>query len=224
MLVVDGYSLIVPPDWMLVDLQQDIPEQVDDWTRARLLGMGGELRKALRVPLRDSMRELLVGLKERDTSAVLLPATPLERTIMNPIMVFRRLEVPEGSDPLDQVVATAAADASAELMESDAFVGLRSHQDLAVTEEAQEGADRQLPAGLQERIATNLSVVKEAKDVLGAKYLRHVRYLVGRPDVTDRWLDIAASIGFYDHPDSRKLADRMLELFDTVVGTLTWLN
>lgn len=222
MLVIDGYSLVVPPEWELFDLQDDPRTSVDRWVEQRLLGLGTEVRRALRAQLREPMLRLLAGLKERGGSAVLVPSSPLQRTLTNPALVVRLLTAPDGTDPIDLIVATAASDPTAELIEQDDFVGLRSLEDVEATENTEHSLLARLPEPLAEQVSGSTYKGDLFKEQVGHRRVRRVRYLAGRPDAPDRWLDISGSVGYHDDPDSRELADAITSLFDAVVESLTW--
>jgi len=222
MLTVNGFTVIVPPDWSLIDVADDAADSAKAWADARVRGYSGQARRELRSTLIASMRGLLTGLKGREGLAVLAPSGPLVNPFDGGMLVFRRLMAPDGTNVLDMVVATAAADASGTLLEGDVNVCLRTHQDVEVGDDAEAKVVAQLPPVAQDGLVANADGFAEVRATLGRRFQRHVRYQVGRPDLTDRWLDVTGSIAFFDQEDSRALAEAQMRLFDTIVGNLTW--
>lgn len=222
MLVMDGYSVVVPPEWHLFDLLEESTPAVDSWIDQRLLGLGADVRRVLRPQMRQSMLGLLAGLKERDASSVLVPSAPLSRSVTNPILVIRLLRTPKGTDPVDLLVAAAASDPSAELMEEVDFVGLRTTEDRKAETATAESVLARLPRELTDLLAGSAAKDALLAEQMEGRWVRRVRYLAGRPDAPARWLEIDGSVGYHDDPGSRELTDAITKLFDAVVGTLTW--
>lgn len=214
----DGYSLFVPPGWVAFDLKRDLAEQIRAWSDGVVADLGTDVRRALRRPLETRMAEFLDGLKERNGSAVVLPGTPLTDRV-SPLVAIRLLEVPPDTTPMDTLLAVAASDPSASLIDSDAFVGLRTTDVVDVVVDADTVLDL-LPSDFVAPVRADPAKAKSIVGRLSDRKANHVRYLVGRPDVEDIWLDVTASVG-YSAADAAA-ADEAVSLFDTLIKTVTW--
>lgn len=209
----DGFTIFIPSGWIGFDLARPLDPQVDEWLAGLLVGFNVRLRNTLRQELAGQIGPFLAGFRDRDGAALLLPGTPLVDQV-SPMLAVRRLTAEEGAGTLDMLVALAATEPSATIIEGEGWVGLRTVTSVDLPESA--GPDAVLASSLL--AAGGIlegSLVRER----AVHRAHHARYVLGRPDRADRWLDVLASVTFTD--DGAEAAEEALDLFDTLVRSVS---
>ncbi len=206
-------TYLVPPEWELIDPAE--PERRIPAVVSGLLGeRTAEQREVAAPVLVEHLTAAMRGLGEAGAVAVLLGAYPMLTGMSVPSVVIRPLETPNGQAPIDYLVGLAAQDASAQLLEIDHAVGLRTHQVEPVASTPAEVPEEWTHLMTYEVRAS----VAEASD----RVAHRVRYVVGLPSLEDSWVELLASVQVPRGEWGEDMGATCLAMFDRIASGLTW--
>lgn len=119
---------------------------------------------------------------------------------------------------MDTLVAVAASDPTAEVIDIDPLVALRTSRTDDVTAVLESRVDEALAeVGVDSVESPAPEEVQEARALA-----RRVRYVLGDAEDDDKWVDVLFSLTHVDDPDQAELADAAVEAFDALVKTFRW--
>lgn len=213
------FRVLVPPTWVFADLAADRAASVRQVVRGLLRGVAPDKASVALPILTKRFGALFDQLAAGGFAAVAVQAESLDEIGMQPMLVIRPLARTEGADPLDMVVALAAQDQTAELIDGATFVGVRTRQVEKVTRKASQA----LPL-LGAEAAT---LAQQAGAALEATYQRVVhrsRYLMGRPEDADSWVEAFGSVEGSPDDVGEELAELYTRAFDVIVDSFSWVE
>lgn len=203
------FSVLTPPGWEQLPLEGASGAWIDDLADAVLAGRPRDSVAGLRRSLKQSLSALAAQAAELDLISAFVALPQGDPPALIPAtIVFARLPIPEGSDPIDLLVQLAMNDATATHVELDASVALRTVKDQSLRPESvvPDGTD------LPDDVAAELATVRQAG----------IRYVVGVPGDKERWLVAELSVTVPAGPDGDVLITAFGELLDAVMRTLRW--
>jgi len=215
-----AFAINLAPGWLQFDLLGDIDEQIARFARSVWNNAPPATRARAEAAVKEGFGPLFTGLADGGAVAVILAAKPFDGLVVQPMAVVMPLNAPEGQTPLDLMVAVAASDPSATVVDLDDLVGLRV---MSVAD-----ASERVRSGLTDAAAiVGATLVpdddgRSFDDVAAAD--TRVRYFIGDPGDEERWVDVLMSVSHTSLPGSEELADASVELFDAMVSTLRWVS
>ncbi len=211
------FRMLVPPDWVLVDLAGDVTGAVGQVVSGMARGLPAESARAVRTVATPHLEEMTRSLAEDGAFAVMMQAMSLDEVAVQPTMVVAPLPLAEGEDPVDALVALVASDPSASLMDLDDVVALRT--------ETSEVLDRDLSPGM-EALPADLAVkarqAAASLDVMAHRVAHRVHYLMGDPARPGSWVSLVASVQVPDDEIGVQLWEAYEPLFDDLAKSFVW--
>lgn len=210
-----AYEFVLPPGWGRIDLRGDVVAQVASLVQAFVKEAPAERRAKARGPLRARLEHMAHELAGRGALDLVLPVQSIEGAVLSASFVFLPFEVPPGEDAIEGLVALAATDASARLIEIRDLVALRTSVRIPIR--AKE---------LLDNSADLLALMEPADREHIAEspgqgfFSRRVQYIVGRPDRQDDWILVAFSTMEAPTPGSAELCTSLEALFDAIVKSV----
>jgi hypothetical protein len=216
-----GFTLVLPPGWARLEPGGDVDSQVDALVTRAFAGRGVDETARARRELGDQLR---ASAREAAAQGVLAVYFPFEESAGAPAPVslaVAAMHTKGQADPMSALLAIAAQDETAQAVDLAGSVALRTTRTrpVAMPTEAS-GADPDAgpdagPSGLDQNGAD--------EGPAAASYLRReVRYLVGDPGDTRRWLSFLLVSVLPDAPEPQELADAFEELVDALMLTFAW--
>ena len=127
--------------------------------------------------------------------SVMMPVTGPAAIAVRPTVVFAPLSLPPGRQPMDAVVALAASDPTAEVIDIDPLVALRTSRTDDVTEVLKDRASAVVVEMVAERsVETRVATAGPTNRALA----RRVRYVLGDAEDDDNWVDVLFSVTHLD--------------------------
>ncbi|MBK8468272.1 MAG: hypothetical protein IPL45_00330 [Actinomycetales bacterium] len=222
-----AFAVHVPPGWARLDLTGQLDAQVRGFVAAVLRGVPSDRAALVRPLVHESLSKVAADLASGGAVAMVMPVAPLDGLVASPTIVFMPLTVPEDQAPMDVLVAVAASDASASVVDVAGLVALRTistrdaHGDLA---EALAQAEH-LVAGSTEQEPKEQG--SEADGTAEGAQLTatatRVRYLIGDPGDANRWVDVLFSVTHSSLPGGNQIGQAAVELFDAMMHSFRWV-
>lgn len=210
------FTVTVPPEWVRID-PQDAASGVRAAAQRLLRDRSADQRVRALPLLVEQLGRVASEMEQKGVSAVLLGVDALDPRVGNPMVVIRPLDLPEGVEPLDYLVGLAASDSTAEIMEVDHVVGLRTH----ATEPVDPG--RSSPSVPMQGLIADEDARERVETALSSSRLvRRIRYVLGHPNAPDSWADLYASVQVPNDAQGRELADAYSALFDELAKGFRW--
>jgi hypothetical protein len=128
------------------------------------------------------------------------------------------------ADPLLVLQALAGSDPTAQLVDIDGLVAVRTHATAdasASAAEAQQLLDQVLADSDVPQVSVDASDLARPGEELTLVSSR-VRYTMGDPDDREKWVDVQLAV---DHPntsEAEELAQDAIDLFDAFISTFRW--
>lgn len=214
-----GFAMLLPPEWVLIDLKGSRRAGVQDVLRGWLSGLSAEQASAARPVLLARLEKLTSEMSEQGILALIAQAASLNEVGVQPMLAVRPLDVPEDVEPLDLLIGLAGSDASAELIEVEGMVGLRTTSVGALTADV-DAAVATLPGDLQARASA--PDAQAALVGVGRRKAHRRRYLLGVPDDRTQWVELFGTVEVGDEAEGDALASAYLDLFDSLVKSFEW--
>lgn len=213
----NGFTMILPPDWTMIDLQGDRRSGVRTVVNGWLSGVAPHQASVARPVLLTSLERMTADMAGKGIAAVVMQSTGLNEIGVHPTMVVRELDIPPEIEPLDLLIAMAGGDSSAQVLDLNHLVGLRTRDTERVERDIEAGVGA-FPPELGVRAAGMLA----DSDGLRQRIARRTRYVMGQPDDRFRWVELLATVEVADDDEGAALASAYEELFDALAGTFDW--
>lgn len=213
------FEVYCPAGWSHIDLSNDTGRSSRSLALAITASMSVEGRAALVGRVAHQLETAFTGLAEGGAWSVMLPLTGPTAIAVRPTVVFAPLPLPAGSQPLDALVALAASDPTAEVMDIDPLVALRTSRTEDVTESLETRAQDLVGEVLPN---ANGETPGSRTDGDPRVLARRVRYVLGDAQDLDKWADVVFSLTHLHDPDQSELADAAVDAFDALVATFRW--
>ncbi len=213
------FEVYCPAGWTHVDLSEDVRRSSRSvaLTTATTGPVEGRAELARRVA--QHLEQAFSGLAEGGVWSVMMPITGPTAVAVRPTIAFAPLSLPAGAKPMDALIAMAASDPTATVMDIDPLVALRTSRSEDVTAaletRALELVGELSPSG---SAAVPSVPMDDATRVLA----RRVRYVLGDAEDFDKWADVVFSLTHLDDPGQVELADLAVEAFDALITTFRW--
>lgn len=215
------YSLLVPSGYVLVDLEGDITRAVDGLADRIVLGLDTSVRRRARGVVVKTLTDSFTALAKGEAFAALISSEPLAEQALRPLMVLSRFRPEAGGEPLEVIVAMAASQSGASMMETDSMVGLRVERtdDVSVTAA---DLDRRLSGDVVDLVDAQPGGRGRLDTLVAARRARRVRYFLGQPGDEHSWIEIGASVQVAGDAVGEAFADAFVGVFDLVAKTFKW--
>lgn len=215
------FTIVVPPGWVVIEPDRDVAAAAAEVARGMLRDASPRQRQLAGPLIRERLAATALELGEKDVAAVLIPATSVAELAVHPMLVVRPLTWPEDTDPVDALVALAASDPTARLLDIDHMVGLRTERVDDVTERTR-AAVGDLPAALATLVAEDPTAAGRLAAVAAARQAHRVTYLIGVPNNDDSWVELTGSVQVIPDETGTELAGIMADLFDALAKSFRW--
>ncbi|MDR1266094.1 MAG: hypothetical protein LBK42_11190 [Propionibacteriaceae bacterium] len=214
------YEFVLPSGWHRFDLRRPLPAQAERYAAKLLEGASlGDRAAMVRANLARSLEAQLRQAQDKGILDLVMPTMHGAGLAPATSFMFAPLELPDGVGPMELLMATAQRDQTAQLVEIEDLVALRTEartvnagHDLAA-EAAQAGRQLGLPP---EAIIETTADLGETVTT----YSRRVQYLFGHPDRPQGWMVAVLATVESDNSDAKALADAVVALFDQIMLTV----
>ena len=211
--------MLLPPEWVLVDLKEGRRAGVRAVLRGWLSGLSDEQAASARPVLLARLEKLTSEMADQGILALVAQAASLNEVGVQPMLVVRPLDVPPDTEPLDLLIGLAGSEASAELVDVAGMVGLRTTTVDALKADV-DAAVATLPADLQAKASA--PDAQAALGGVGRRMAHRRRYLLGVPEDRTLWVELFGTVEVGHDAEGEALASAYLDLFDAVVKTFEW--
>ncbi|GEN80484.1 hypothetical protein [Actinotalea fermentans] len=229
-----GYSIVIPPGWARLDTGADVDRQVDALVTRAFAGRGVDETARARRELADRLRAMA---REAAGQGVLAVYFPFEESAGAPAPVslaVAAMHTKGQSDPMATLLAIASQDPTAQAVDLPGSVALRTTRtapanlpaDGPVADDADAGPE--LDDAVADALGAAVPVDADADATDGVDSAdvpwvrRELRYLVGDPGDSRRWLSFVLVSTLPDAPEPQELADVFEELVDALMLTFAW--
>lgn len=214
------FEVYCPAGWTHVDLNEDVAGSARSLALASVPDGPRDQRAALVGRVSHQLETAFSAMADGGVWSVMMPVTGPTAVAVRPTIVFAPLALPAGGQPMDALVAVAASDPTAEVIDIDPLVALRTSR----TEDVTEALEARVGDALAEVGIDNNPVESPApEEGQDARALaRRVRYVLGDAEDDDKWVDVLFSLTHLDDPDQAELADAAVDAFDALVKTFRW--
>ena len=117
------FEVYCPAGWTHVDLSQDVGRTARSLALVTVPDAAIEGRGALVSRVTHQLETAFAAMAEGGVWSVMMPVTGPAAIAVRPTVVFAPLSLPPGRQPMDAVVALAASDPTAEVIDIDPLVG-----------------------------------------------------------------------------------------------------
>lgn len=210
----NGFRLVVPAGWLLLDLTADHDTQVASATLALVEGVPTAHRSAVRAVVAESLTKLTTELAAGGASALVVQTEGLQLHVSLPILVVRPFVFPDGVEPLAALLALVAQDDGATLFDLPTMVAVRTRTE-AVADRPEALAS--VPDALVGEFARDAPARERAAAALRNRRELRVRYLLGLPDDASSWVELFGSVQATETTETEALLDAYAGLFDELV-------
>jgi hypothetical protein len=213
------FEVYCPAGWAHVDLSEDARQASRAVALATTAAVPSEGRAVLAGRVAHQLETTFAGLAEGGVWSVMLPVSGPMAVAVRPTIAFAPLSLPAGTEPMDALVAMAASDPTATVIDIEPLVALRTTR----VEDVTAAIGARASALVAELTGTEVAPPADAPDELEARVVaRRVRYVLGDIEDPDKWADVALSLTHLDEPDQAELADAAVESFDALITTFRW--
>lgn len=198
MSLTDSWSFLLPPGWMRfpsgTGRAPHLEEAVEQvMSRTVPTGLPYENVERVRRRVQERLRTAIADAGVADVGTLYLPIAPVDGVVMPASIVEREFDSDPQADPLDALAAViVGATDASELVDVDGRPAVRI-----------EGAAQ-----------------TAQQDARTAYLSRQVLYAMSRDD-DGHWLVLSFSV-VWTSPESARLADALVSLFDAVMTTFRW--
>lgn len=212
------FQIFVPPHWQLIDLTEDVAGQVFTASLRLVLGMPVEVASRASRLVQRTMTSNLEEFAAAGAWAYLFPTDSFAVTGIHPSLLVQPFRPPEGTTPLEALVAIASSTAGATLLDTDRLVGLRTSSTEAIAIEP-----RDLVPVVDALMENERQGGPELGGIAPASRVAHrVRYVLGLPDQDASWVELLGSVQVTDDAEGIALASAILGLFDELALSFDW--
>lgn len=214
------FEVYCPAGWAHVELDRD-PAMLSRSVAAMAVpGGSGDTGAQLRGRVARHLEGAFAGLAQRGVWSVMLPVAGPTAIAVRPTIAFAPLTLPPGTQPMDGLVALAAADPSAEVMDIDPLVALRTSR----TDDVTDSVETQVSELVPDLVAAGPGEAgrPSSEDEPPRVVARRVRYVLGDVEDPELWADVSFSLTHLDDDEQSDLADAAVEAFDALVKTFRW--
>lgn len=197
-----AFAVALPSDWVRIDLTDDDPEHLTQSVARSVAVLTDAFSPAVTAALSPMLQASVEGAREQQAQCLILGLRPMPFT-----MVIRPFA---SQTPLDDLVALAAVDPTATLVDVPQLACLRT------TRTRQRST---VPPSV-ELVGIGLADADIAR--LAAGTSQDLRYVLGHPGQPD-WVEVIASAALPDDADEVMMATAT-ELADAVVTSFRWLS
>lgn len=213
------FEVYCPAGWTHVDLDQDVARSARSLALVTVPDDAIEGRAALVGRVTHQLETAFATLAEGGVWSIMMPVTGPTAIAVRPTVVFAPLSLPPERHPMDAVVALAASDPTAEVIDIDPLVALRTSRTDDVTDVLEARASAVVEDMVADRpVETSAATAGSTSRALA----RRVRYVLGDAEDDDNWVDVLFSVTHLDEPDHVELADAAVDAFDALVKTFRW--
>ena len=218
-----SFTLTLPPGWARVDLTDDVARSLDRFVSLVARQVPPTRQPGLRQLLNEHLIPRLSEFAQHGVACVVIPTAPGYEQPVRPVMTFTPIPALDDVDPLLMLQALAGEDASAELVDVEGLVAVRTHATVDATQTAQD-VQPVLDQALTDPSLPRLDVDLAALDIPAGMGLvsSRVRYTMGNPDDRDKWIDVQMAVDHPTTPEAEELALGAISLFDAVISTFRW--
>lgn len=213
------FEVYCPAGWTHIDLADDVARSSRSVALAATSAGPVEGRAALTGRVAHQLESAFSGLAEGGAWSMMMPLTGPTAIAVRPTVVFAPLSLPPGSQPMDALVALASSDPTAEVMDIDPLVALRTSRSDDVTEALEARASDLVGHVVPD--AGGEAPAPRPDDVTRV-LARRVRYVLGDAEDPDKWADVVFSLTHLDDAEQAELADAAVDAFDALVKTFRW--
>ena len=185
------FEVYCPAGWTHVDLSADVRRSSRSvaLTTASTVPVEGRAELARRVA--HQLETAFSSLADGGVWSVMMPIAGPTAVAVRPTIAFAPLSLPAGTQPMDALVAMAASDPTATVMDIDPLVALRTSRSEDVT--AGLGA-RALELVAELNPSGSGAVPSAPMDDAARVLARRVRYVLGDAEDLDKWADVVFSL------------------------------
>lgn len=208
-----GYSLLLPPGWFRLDAQ-DPGHAVGRLLEEAFAKRSQDEAVLLR---RQMERAMLATLEEARAQGVLdlyVPLATSEEMIIPASFAVAALETERGEDPMQVLLTIASRDGTARAVDIAGSVAVRTE----VRSEAAPAVRGVLAATEGGEAVDEAAVV----DLASGLITRQVRYVLGVPGDSSRWLSVVFTTTVPGDPAAEGVGDAFIELFDAIMTSFSW--
>lgn len=214
-----AFTMLLPPEWVLIDLQGDRRDGVRAIVAGWLQGLTPEQAAAARPILLSRMEAMTSDMATRGIAALVMQSAGLNEVGVQPSLVVRPMEIPEDAQPLDLLVALAGSDSTAEILDVNHLVGLKTSRVEKVGASVDNALDS-FPPDL--RSAASQPDKLPLLATLGIRVAHRSQYMLGVPDDRSSWVELYGSVEVSDDLEGEALADAYGQMFDALASTFDW--
>jgi hypothetical protein len=209
------------PGWASIDVGPSSQQQLTAAVAAMVRDLPPEARSTISGQLHAELDQLVMNLGEIGAFRLLLPASG---ALTQPVRPVVALFLPDGEedDPVDSIIAIAASDPSAHMMDLPGRVGIKTRTEHDSTEAVREGVETHVAALAQ---TFGFEASGSAQQVANLTRVNvQVRYHFGIPGENAAWLSVFATFGHEATDDGRGAAELAEALLDDWVRTVRWTD
>lgn len=220
------FSLYLPPGWYRVDFSEDVDASIESFSsqlvRSTPLSRQPLVRKLIAENLDPRLREFA----NNGAACLLMPIGIGDANPIKPVVVITPFETPEDIDPLVVLQALVGHDGTAQLVDIEGLVAVRTHASADATEAAeavQPVLDEILADPATPQIAIDASDLVPAGQEL-RMVSRRIHYTVGVPADRELWAMVQFAVDYPTTPEAEGLAEEQVEMFDALIKTFRWVS
>lgn len=209
------------PGWASIDVGPSAQQQLTTAVAAMVRDLPREVRREVSGQLHAELDQRVTSLGEIGAFRLLFPAAG---ALTQPVRPVVALILPDGEqdDPVDSIIAIAASDPSAHMMDLPGRVGIRTRTEHDATVVVREGVTAQV-AALSETLGFEADgVAGQIADLTRVNV--QLRYHFGVPGDNAAWLSVFATFGHDATDDGRAAAELTEALLDDWVRTVRWTD
>ena len=212
--VARSYRFLVPPGWTSLAIEQPGDDSLLTYVDAVTHTLPPERRASMRWPIVARLREMKRRLAMVGVTEVVLPVMDVDGWVPQASFAFARW-TPEGEEgAVDTLIGIAARDASAQLMDIEGLVALRTSETVAVDAGSLDAYARDLLSDV--RVSLGAAPAPDP----GSAFSRRVVYYIGRADDSSAWLMATFSVVHAGDPRLEDVNEALVELFDTIMKSV----
>lgn len=212
-----GYSIVIPPGWARLDTGADVDRQIDALVTRAFAGRGVDETARARRELADRLRAMAREAAEQGVLAVYFPFEESAGAPAPVSLAVAAMRTKGQSDPMAALLAIASQDPTAQAVDLAGSVALRTTRSGPAT------LPPDGPAADDTDAAGDLDGDLGADEPADVPWVRReLRYLVGDPGDSGRWLSFVLVSTLPDAAEPQELADVFEELVDALMLTFTW--
>lgn len=210
---VPGYSLILPPGWHRLDVCE--PERtVERLVETAAAGRSRDEMSAARTQLSRALNRSLDEARARGVFDLFIPLATSEEMIIPASFAVAALETEPGEDPMQVLLTIASRDGTARAVDIAGSVAVRTE----VRSEVAPAVRGVLAATEGGEAVDEAAVV----DLASGLITRQVRYVLGVPGDSSRWLSVVFTTTVPGDPAAEGVGDAFIELFDAIMTSFSW--